>query len=161
MEINALLAVFVALFVGHSVADHWVQTSCQAVEKAYGAPGTSRELRRRGQLACLRHVLTLTATKWLLVLVVVVPFHVKLNWWQALAGLTLDAVSHYWADRRWTLEELARYVGKGEFYDQGTDLVDCAGEKRPHIGTGRYALDQSWHHLWLLIGAWIATVPLP
>lgn len=161
MNIEAFLAVFVALFVGHSVADHWVQTSCQAVEKGFGPPGSETKLMRRGQLACLRHVATLTATKWLLVLIVVVPFHVKLNWWQVLAGLTLDAVSHYWADRRWTLEELARYVGKGEFYDQGTDLVDVAGERRPHIGTGRYALDQSWHHLWLLIGAWVATVPLP
>lgn len=163
MHVEALVSVFIALFVGHSVADHWVQTGCQAVEKGFGPPGASSAEVRHGQLACLRHVLTLSATKWLLVLAIVVPFHVKLNWWQLAAGLLIDAVSHYWADRRWTLEKLARsrYLNKGEFYDQGTDLVDRAGERRPHIGTGRYALDQSWHHLWLLIGAWVATVPLP
>lgn len=165
MNIDAFLAVFVALLVGHSFADHWVQTECQAVEKKYGNPMLAgpidKRAVRRGQLACLRHVLTLSATKWLLVLVVVVPFHVKLNWWQLLVGLLLDAVSHYWADRRWTLEELARFLHKGGFYNQGTDLTDKAGEKRPHLGTGQYALDQSWHHLWLFIGAWVATVPLP
>lgn len=156
-----LVAVFIALFVGHSVADHWVQTSCQAIEKAYGPPGSERKLIRRGQLACVRHVATLTATKVLLVLAVLIPFNASVRWWQVAAGLGVDALSHYWADRRWTLEELARYLKKGEFYDQGTDLTDVAGERRPHIGTGRYALDQSWHHLWLLVGAWIATVPLP
>jgi hypothetical protein len=155
VNIEAFAAVFIALFAGHSVADHWVQTSCQAIHKG--------ERSRAGQLACLRHVATLSATKWLLVLVAVVPFHVKLNWWQVAVGLLLDAVSHYWADRRFTLEKLARrnWVNKGEFYDQGTDLVNAEGKTRPHIGTGRYALDQSWHHLWLFIGAWVATVPLP
>ncbi len=156
-----LVAVFIALLVGHSVGDHWVQTSCQAVEKAYGAPGTTRQLVRRGQLACIRHVATLTATKVVLVLLVLLPYDADVRWGQVAVGLGVDALSHYWADRRWTLEELARYIGKGEFYDQGTDLVDAAGQKRPHIGTGRYALDQSWHHFWLLVGAWIATVPLP
>lgn len=157
-----LCAVFIVLFVGHSVADHWVQTSCQAIEKGYGPPVLGdKAATRRGQLACFRHVASLTLTKCLFLLPVVLLFHVKLSPWQLVAGVLVDAVSHYWADRRWTLEELARFVGKGEFYDQGTDLVDCAGEKRPHIGTGRYALDQSWHHAWLFVGAFVATVPLP
>jgi hypothetical protein len=151
---GAFAAVFVALYVGHSVADHWVQTSCQAVRKG--------ERTRSGQLACLRHVVTLSATKWLLVLLVVFPFHVKLHWWQVALGFGLDAASHYWADRRFTLERLARsrVVRKGEFYDQGIDLVNAEGKPRPHIGTGRYALDQSWHHLWLFLGAWVATAPV-
>jgi hypothetical protein len=152
--LSEFAAVFVALYVGHSVADHWVQTSCQAIRKG--------ERTRAGQLACLRHVATLSATKWLLVLIVVGTFHVKPVWWQLVLGLLLDAGSHYWADRRFTLERLARHrlVGKGEFYDQGTDLVNAEGNPSPHTGTGRYALDQSWHHLWLFIGAWVATVPL-
>jgi len=158
-QLAAFASVFAALFVAHSVADHWVQTSCQAVEKAYGPPGTgNKELTRRGQLACVRHVSTLTLTKCALLIPLVLLFHVKLTWWQLVAGFLVDAVSHYWADRRWTLEELARWLKKGEFYDQGTDLVDGAGEKRPHTGTGRYALDQSWHHLWLFISAVIITV---
>lgn len=155
MEVFA--ATFAALFAAHSFGDHWVQTSCQAVEKALGnpmAPGpVDKRAVRRGQLACLRHVATLTATKVLFVGAVFIVFHVKPNWWAVALGFGVDALSHYWADRRWTLQELARFCGKGEFYDQGTDLVDRAGEKRPHIGTGRYALDQSWHHLWLFVGA--------
>lgn len=152
-------AVFVALFVAHRVGDHWVQTSCQAVEKGYGPPGSgNKATTRRGQLACARHVGTLALTKLVFLGAVLLLFHVKLNWWQVAAALAVDAVSHYWADRRWTLEEFARWVDKGEFYDQGTDLVDCAGEKRPHVGTGRYTLDQTWHELWLFVAAVIATV---
>lgn len=152
--------LFAALYAGHTVGDHWVQTSCQAVEKAYGPPSLGQtEVTRRGQLACLRHVLTLTLTKLVLAGAVVVAFHVKLNVWQATAAVLVDAGSHYWADRRWTLERLARrrWINKGEFWDQGTDLVNSGGRPVPHIGTGKYALDQSWHALWLFIAALIAS----
>ena len=147
----AFAALFAALYTGHTVGDHWVQTSCQAIHKA--APT------RAGQLACLRHVVTLTVTKLVLATAVVFAFHVKLNLWQVVAAILVDAGSHYWADRRVTLERLARrrWVGKGEFYDQGTDLVNAEGKVRPHIGTGRYALDQSWHVLWLFVAALVAT----
>lgn len=157
----AFAALFAALYAGHTVGDHWVQTSCQAVEKVYGnpmAPGpVDKRAVRRGQLACLRHVVTLTATKLVFATAVVLVFHVKLSPWQAVAAVLVDAVSHYWADRRWTLEELARFVGKGEFYKQGTDLVDATGQPRPHVGTGKYALDQSWHIAWLFVAALVAT----
>ena len=145
----AFAAVFAALLVGHSVGDHWVQTSCQAVRKG--------ERSNAGRLACARHVGTLTATKLALCAAVVLVFHVKLTWWQAVAAILVDAGSHYWADRRFTLEKLAHRVGKGDFYDQGIDLTDAQGKARPHIGTGRYALDQSWHLLWLFVAALVAT----
>ena len=161
MMIAEFAAVFVTLWVGHSVGDHWVQTGCQAVEKGYGPPSLGKkDVTRRGQMACFRHVCSLTLTKCALLVILIVPFHIKLSPIQVVIGLLLDAVSHYWADRRWTLEELARWLDKGEFHDQGSDLVDKAGEKRPHLGTGRYALDQSWHHLWLFIAAWAMTVPI-
>lgn len=162
-NLAAFAAVFACLFAAHSFGDHWVQTGCQAVEKAYGDPLTSGPVNkravRRGQLACLRHVSTLTLTKAVFLLPVVVFYKVGLHWWQVALGLLVDAVSHYWADRRWTLRELATFVGKSEFYKQGSDLVDKSGEKRPHVGTGAYALDQSWHHAWLLVAAFVATVP--
>lgn len=96
-------AVFVALFVAHSVGDHWVQTQWQADTK--GAPG------RLGRVACARHVLGLTITK--------------------------DA-----------------------FYSLGTRAhprhpVTAEGDPAATLGTGAYALDQSWHHLWLLVAALI------
>jgi hypothetical protein len=60
----------------------------------------------------------------------------------AAAGLTVSAVSHYWADRRTTLEQLAGRLGLRGFYRAGTGL-----------GSGAAHLDQSFHWLWLGIAA--------
>lgn len=140
--------VFAALFAGHSFGDHWIQTSHQAVCK--GGPGWP------GRLACLAHVGTLQLTKFLLVMLAVGLVDLRLNPWAVVGALLVDGASHYWADRRFTLQRLAGRVGKAEFYDQGTDLVNGDGDCAPHVGTGRYALDQSWHHLWLFVAALVA-----
>ncbi|MEU3189505.1 transcriptional regulator [Streptomyces sp. NPDC006992] len=142
--------VFIALYVGHSLGDHWVQTSCQAAEK--GRPGWS------GRLACGRHVLGLTVTKGVLLALVVGVLGVPVTAAGLTAGLALDAVSHWWADRRTTLARLAELTGKGEFYSLGTGAhpaapVTAAGTPAAHLGTGAYQLDQSFHHLWLLVAA--------
>lgn len=142
--------VFAALFVGHSVGDHWVQTGHQAVCK--GGPGWA------GRWACAKHVGTLQMTKITLLAPAALLLDLRLTWWALALAFLIDGVSHYWADRRTTLEALARqrWVNKGAFYDQGVDLVNDRGEHAPHIGTGRYALDQSWHHLWLFASTVIA-----
>lgn len=142
--------VFAAMFVGHSVGDHWVQTGHQAVCK--GGAGWS------GRWACAKHVGTLQMTKATLLAPTWLLLDLKLSLGAVALAFTVDAVSHYWADRRVTLERLARrkWVNKGVFYDQGTDLVNHKGEHAPHIGTGRYALDQSWHHLWLFASSVLA-----
>lgn len=142
--------VFAAMFAGHSVGDHWVQTGHQAVCK--GGPGWS------GRWACAKHVATLQLTKLVLLVPAALLLNLQLTWGAVALAFAVDAVSHYWADRRTTLERLARrrWVNKGVFYDQGTDLVNAQGVPAPHIGTGRYALDQSWHHLWLFVSAVLA-----
>jgi len=140
--------VFAALFAGHSFGDHWIQSSHQAVCKG----GTGWPARR----ACAAHVATLQITKFLLVMLAVGLVDLRLNPWAVAGALAVDGASHYWADRRFTLQRLAKGVGKATFYDQGTDLVNGHGECAPHVGTGRYALDQSWHHLWLFVAALIA-----
>lgn len=142
--------VFAAMFVGHSVGDHWVQTGHQAVCK--GGAGWS------GRWACAKHVGTLQMTKATLLAPTWLLLDLKLSLGAVAVAFTVDAVSHYWADRRVTLERLARrkWINKGVFYDQGTDLVNHKGEHAPHIGTGRYALDQSWHHLWLFASSVLA-----
>jgi hypothetical protein len=71
-----------------------------------------------------------------------------------VAALLVDAVSHYWADRRVTLARLAERIGKGEFYRLGAPRE--GHDDAPHLGTGAYALDQSWHIAWLFIAALIA-----
>lgn len=149
-------AVFVALYVGHSVGDHWVQSSCQAADK--GKPGWT------GRLADARHVLGLTLTKMILLLPVGLLLDLRVSVLGLTLGFAVDAVTHWWADRRSTLAWLAKVAGKSEFYSLGTPVHPAApatadGGYAPTLGTGAYALDQSFHHVWLLVGALIiATV---
>ncbi|MEE1813349.1 transcriptional regulator [Streptomyces sp. BE133] len=156
MTVSMFAAVFIALFVGHSVGDHWVQTSCQSGDK--GKPDWT------GRLAGARHVATLTATKLALLLPVAFLLGLHLSLLGLVAGLGVDAVTHWWADRRSTLAWLARVTGKAEFYSLGTAAhpahpVTAEGKPAATLGTGAYALDQSFHHLWLLIASvLIATV---
>lgn len=133
-------AVLGALWVAHSVGDHWVQTHEQA--RAKGGPGWA------GRRACAAHVATLAATKGVALAALVVVTGLPLALPAVLAGLAVDAASHYWADRRTTLTRLARLVGKGEFAALGDGAAAPAG-------TGAYALDQSWHVGWLFVTALI------
>ncbi|MFF4736322.1 transcriptional regulator [Streptomyces sp. NPDC001262] len=154
MNAATFAAVFVALCVGHSVGDHWVQTSHQSAAK--GKPGWS------GRLADARHVATLTATKVALLLPVAAVLGLHLSALGLLAGLGVDAVTHWWADRRSTLAWLAKVTGQSEFYSLGTAAhpahpVTTENKPAAHLGTGAYALDQSFHHLWLLVAALVIT----
>lgn len=149
MAAAVFAAVFIALYVAHSLGDHWVQTSHQSAHK--GRPGWV------GRLADARHVATLTLTKLAVLLPVAVLLDLRLSALGIVAGLGIDAVTHWWADRRTTLAWLAKVTGKGEFYRLGAPR--SGHDDNPHIGTGAYALDQSFHHLWLLVAALIiATV---
>ncbi|MGI5469465.1 DUF3307 domain-containing protein [Streptomyces sp. CA-132043] len=141
-------AVFVALYVAHSVGDHWVQSSHQSVTK--GRSGWV------GRLADTRHVATLTVTKVLALVPVVLLLDLHLSAAGLVIGLGVDAVSHWWADRRSTLAWLAKVTGKAEFYRLGAPRE--GKDDNPHIGTGAYALDQSFHHLWLFVAALIIAV---
>ena len=150
MTAAVFAATFAALYVAHSVGDHWVQSSCQAATK--GLPGWT------GRLACGRHVLGLTLTKAVVLVPVVLVLGLPVTALGLVLGLGADAVSHYWADRRTTLKRLADRCGKAEFYSLGTPAhpghpATATGEYAPTLGTGAYALDQSWHMLWLLIAA--------
>ncbi|GAA3172266.1 DUF3307 domain-containing protein [Nonomuraea roseoviolacea] len=133
-------ATFIALYAGHHVGDHWVQTHRQALTK--GAPG------RAGKRACLGHVVTLTLTK----LTALELLWLATGWVPsgitAGAALALDMISHYWADRQHTLAALAERLGKADFHQLGMP------EAAP-TGTGAYALDQSWHLAWTFITALI------
>jgi hypothetical protein len=145
-------AVFAALFVAHSVGDHWVQSSWQAARKG--------DRSRTGHVACGRHVLGLTITKAVALLIVVFVLGLDVSALGVVVGLGLDAATHYWADRRSTLAGLARVCRKTEFHTLGTPAhehhpVTADGEYAPTLGTGAYALDQSFHHLWLFVAALI------
>ncbi|MFB1046300.1 transcriptional regulator [Streptomyces chrestomyceticus] len=145
MHAATFAAVFIALYVAHSVGDHWVQTSRQSADK--GRPGWA------GRLAVSRHVATLTLTKLAVLAPAAALLGLHVSTLGLVAGLAVDAASHWWADRRTTLAWLARVTGLGEFYRLGAPRA--GRDDNPHIGTGAYALDQSFHHLWLLIAALI------
>ncbi len=75
----------------------------------------------------------------------------------AVAGLAVNAASHYAADRRRPLLSLAEWLGataipgKEEFWHLGAPRP--GHDDNPTLGTGAYALDQSWHIGWLFIAA--------
>ncbi|MGW7268279.1 transcriptional regulator [Streptomyces sp. NPDC054842] len=150
-------AAFIALYIAHSVGDHWVQTSHQAAHKGENdkTPGQSS---RAGRIACTLHVLGLTITKGMALAAVVLVLDLPVTALGVTAGLGIDAASHWWADRRSTLAWLAKVTRKTEFLSLGTPghpkhPVTADGEYAPTLGTGAYALDQSFHHLFLLIAA--------
>ena len=146
--------VFIALYAAHEVGDHWIQTDHQACHK--GATGWA------GRLACARHVGTLTGVKALALGLTWAVLGVHVNPFALVVALATDAISHYWADRRVTLARLADWLGhtlvpgKGDFYRMGAPRP--GHDDAPHLGTGAYALDQSWHIGWLFIAALIACV---
>jgi hypothetical protein len=150
-------AVFVALYVGHSVGDHWVQSQCQADTKGQHDENEGQSS-RAGRWACTRHVIGLTATKAVLLVLVVLALDVELTAAGTLLGLGIDAGTHWWADRRTTLARLAQLCGKSVFYSLGTGAHPAhpvTGEGKPaaSLGTGAYALDQSFHILFLFVAA--------
>ena len=136
-------AVFAALYAAHQVADHWVQTDRQAAHK--GLPGWT------GRLACAGHVGTYTATAivFLAMLIGFTGWHPHLH--SAAAGLAVSAVSHYVADRRTPLRRIATRFGLAGFLALGAPRP--GRDDNPSLGTGAYALDQSWHIGFLFLSA--------
>lgn len=132
-----------ALYAAHEFGDHWIQTHTQALTKGGAGWGA--------RAACAKHVATLTVTKLtaLLAAFAVTGLPIRPGWW--VAALGVDAASHYWADRRSTLRWLAARVGKSGFFNLGAPRE--GHDDQPHLGTGAYALDQSWHLLWLFVTA--------
>jgi hypothetical protein len=138
-------AVFVALFVAHQVADHWIQTQHQADCK--GRPGWP------GRIACAAHVASYTATAMVALAASRLALGIPLNPWRVLVGLLVSAVTHYIADRRTPLKRLAELGGAGRFYALGCPRP--GRDDNPSLGTGSYALDQSFHYAWLFVAALI------
>jgi hypothetical protein len=167
--------VLPSLLVAHNVADHLLQTHRQATHK--GLPGWV------GRLACARHVATYTACTAATVSLLWWLFDLPITPLGFLAGQLVSAGTHYWADRRTTLERLANWgpfarMGKGEFYRLGAPRKVSAfagmDEVRlyradtvppvevswdnPSLGSGAYALDQAWHWLWLFVAALVTAL---
>jgi hypothetical protein len=137
-------AVFAALLVAHNLGDQWIQTHHQAMHKGKKS--------RVGSLACLRHVLSYTGTTAALIaLVWVLPLGLDISAGGFVAGQAISAVTHYWADRRFTLASLIRIVGKRQYAAVGVPRE--RRDDNPCVGTGAFHLDQSFHVLCLFVAA--------
>ena len=139
----AFAAVLPGLLVAHNVADHWVQTNHQALIK--GQRGHA------GRIACLAHVASYTAVTAVVVALLWLVLDLDVSPLGFAAGQLVSAVTHYWADRRTTLARLAALAGKTPLYVLGTPRA--GRDDNPTVGTGAYALDQSFHWLWLFVAA--------
>jgi len=138
MDHSAHMALaYAGIRAAAAVADHWVQSDCQAKHK--GLPGFT------GHWACTKHVVGYVLTQGLAIVAllwVASGDNLLAHPGNLILGLLLSGITHYWADRRSPLKWLAGKLGKGNFYEFGKDGLG-----------GAYALDQSWHHGWELIAA--------
>jgi hypothetical protein len=142
-HVATFASVFIAWFVAHQVADHWIQTQHQADHK--GAPGWP------GRIACAAHVATYTATALAALTALALSLGLPLSPGRVAAGLAVSAVTHYIADRRTPLRRLAELTGLAAFYALGAPRP--GRDDNPSLGTGSYALDQSFHYLFLFVAA--------
>lgn len=138
--------VFIALYAGHHLGDQWLQTGWQALTKEHPT--------RVGRIACLRHVGTLTAGKIVFLWLTCAVLDLRPSVWGCVLGISLDAVSHYWADRRFRLKRLVGVLGKIEYWNRCT-VVRAPGKQATDTGpgTGSFHLDQSWHIVWLFLSS--------
>jgi hypothetical protein len=145
MKPELFAASFAALYAGHFVADHIFQTDRQATTKGNGTLA--------GQLACLRHVGTLTLTLAGALAAVAASTGLRFSLAAVAVALAVNAVTHFAADLRKPLQVLMERVGKGALWHLGTPRA--GKDDNPTLGTGAYVLDQSWHIGWLFISALI------
>lgn len=149
MNPTNLGTLFAALYISHHIADHWAQTTDQACGK--GDPGW------HGRRACAGHVAGhMIVSIICLASLNIIGIHLSVS--TTAIGLGIIAVTHYWVDRRAPLYRLAALCGKAGFI-AGCTVVRKPGDAPTEIGpgTGLYALDQSFHFLWLFISALVMT----
>ncbi len=137
---------FAALYAGHMLGDHWVQTSGQADGKGRDSAA--------GRRACAGHVFTYTAVTAAAVVGVDAFTGALFRPGRLAAALAFSAITHYVIDRRGPLRRLAELTGHGRFYRLGQPRP--GRDDNPSLGTGAYAMDQSAHIGCLLVAAAVA-----
>jgi hypothetical protein len=132
--------IFAALLVGHYLGDYFVQTDVQAQNK--GRRGT-RLYNYIGRIHCLWHALTYTATLAGAVGAVLLVEGVEYDGRGALvvgSGLILNGLTHYVIDRRWTLEVVMRFIGKGGWIDSDREALPKLDQAAHIVLLGVFAL---------------------
>lgn len=136
--VDAFLTTWVAMFVGHGIGDRWLQTDHQALNKG--------DRSWTGRRACASHVLSYTAATATLTgfLWLTLGLHITIVGF--VAGQLVSMLTHYWADRRFTLHWLVQHVTpwNRNYYEK--------------VPGGAEHLDQTFHWFWLLIAALLTAV---
>jgi len=135
---------FVSMFVGHQLGDHWVQTGAQACKKSLANDGR----RSVAYWHCVKHVVGWTATTVVMFASAAWWLHLPMRPGWLVAGVAVNAVTHYVADLRTPLAWIAERVGKGDVYHHLTVPFN-----------GAYVLDQTWHLFWLFVAALLIAGP--
>lgn len=141
---------FGAMYAAHMVADHWIQTDHQAAHK--GQTGLT------GHWNCFKHVAGYTATCLAAVVGVALALGYigQLHPASLVAATLINATTHYWADRRHTLAWLAKITGHVGFFRLGSPRP--GHDDNASLGTGAYALDQSFHIGFLFVASVITAM---
>lgn len=146
-------ANFAALYVAHQWADHAIQRGQDALTKQNPGP--------EGAKACARHVGSYTATTAAVTALVNHGLGIRVSWRAWAVGQALSAGTHYFADRGMgegaPFRAVVRAIGNEGLVDH-CGVVRADGLKDTGPGTGRYALDQAWHTLWLGVAAYVTAV---
>jgi hypothetical protein len=132
--------VFAALLVGHYLGDYFVQTDVQAQNK--GRRGSRLE-NYIGRMHCFWHTLGYTGTLAGVLGVALVVEDVAYDSRAALvvwSALILNGITHYVIDRRWTLEAVARLMGKGGWLDADPEALPKLDQAAHVVLLGAFAL---------------------
>jgi len=130
--------VFAAFLIGHYLADYFVQTDHQAQHK-----GLTGSRSAEGRRNCALHALTYTAT---LAGVLAFALNVEDVEFSAASSLVvwsaliLNGITHYVIDRRWTLEALARFMGKSGWIDADREALPKLDQAAHVVLLGVFAL---------------------
>ncbi|WP_285551698.1 hypothetical protein [Actinoplanes regularis] len=146
---------FGVMLAGHYIGDHWVQTDGQAHGKGLDNAGCDRSV---ALWHCAKHVASWTLTTSV--------FLLAAGWWLRLpfqtgwlvAGITVNAVTHFVADLRTPLIRLGRLLGRGGYLDH-VRVVRPSGPASSGPGTALFELDQAWHIGWLAVSALLIAGP--
>src|SRR5688500_14336344 len=95
LHLTVFAAAYIALYIGHQVGDHVIQTGQQCEDK-----GEHGDERWPGRHACFWHVATYLVTQAVLLGVVQVAFQLTPRYGALFIGLAVSGVTHYVADRR-------------------------------------------------------------
>jgi hypothetical protein len=147
-------AAFGAMLAGHYIGDQWVQTSAQACNKALNGPAGPA----RAMWHCAKHVATWTATTVLFLLLAGWWLHLPLRPGWLIAGVALNAVTHFVIDLRTPLIRLARLANLSGYIEH-VQVRRAAGVESTGPGTALFHLDQAAHIAVLFVAALLVAGP--